>query len=161
MNKKCFLKIEIWTVSRKNNWKTKVALSSITKNNRSYHGIAACWIIYFCIQYNPLCHLQISRFINIDMTNSICLAIMWLYYSKFIWQKDFTILYQALCLHIDQKGLTSMTQNWNFSRTLYLRDKLVAASWNHQINYIIQLKERQNADSSFCLMNQRSKWASL
>ena len=55
------------------------------------------------------------------------------------------------CLHIKQKGLTSMTQNRNFSGTLDLRNKFVAASRNYQINYVIQLKGKYNANCEFHL----------
>lgn len=34
-----------------------------------------------------------------------------------------------------------MTQNRNFSGTLNLSDKFVTPTWNHQIYYIIKLKD--------------------
>lgn len=94
----------------------------------------------------------------------LILAIMSIYMivtiKLFFFKKDLPCHIKH-CLHIKQKGLTSMTQNRNFGGTLDLRDKFVASPWNHQINYIIQLKDKQNADTNFCYRFQSSKWASL
>lgn len=40
---------------------------------------------------------------------------------------------------VDSIHLTSMTKNRNFGGTLNLRDQFVAASWDHQIDNVIQL----------------------
>ena len=97
--------------------------------NASYHCIAGCRIISLCIPNYLLCHLNISRLVDIYMTNSICIT------EKI----SIETLAYCTCLCIGNLYITSMTQNRDSCRLLDLRNKLITASRDHKIYHIIKL----------------------
>lgn len=107
-----------------------------------YHCITGCWIIYFSIQYNSLCHFQISRLVDINMADSICIAKSTCFYNHYgLFHENQKECKRQICwkIIVDSILITSVTKNRNFGGILNLRDQFVAASWDHQINNVIQL----------------------
>ena len=73
------LQMEVHNCSREIIRRRQKISSRNCKLQINYHCITRCWIIYFCIQNNSLCHIHISRLINIHMAYSICIENMQLF----------------------------------------------------------------------------------
>lgn len=51
-----------------------------------------------------------------------------------------------------------MTKNWNFCRSLDLRNEFIAASWNHKIYNVIKLEQEcKFREAGYVYNSQQSK----